>query len=171
MVYLILGQGFEEAEAVIPCDLLRRAGLSVRFAGIGGTEITGGHGITVRAECVAEQTDFSDAEMIVLPGGLDGVASIRGCKPVLDAVRGQYEAGRMVAAICAAPTVLAELGITDGRMATCYPGCEAMMGSARTCQASVVVDGNVITGRAPGTGLSTAEEENYEQKRSGFSRI
>lgn len=156
MIYIILGNGFEEAEAVIPCDLLRRAGLSVRFAGIGGTEITGGHGITVRAECVAEQTDFSDAEMIVLPGGLGGVASIRGCKPVLDALRRQYEAGRLVAAICAAPTVLAELGITDGRMATCYPGCEAMMGSARTCQASVVVDGNVITGRAPGTAFDFA---------------
>ena len=107
MVYLILGQGFEEAEAVIPCDLLRRAGIEVRLVGIGGTAITGGHGITLHADCAAEQTDFSDAELLVLPGGMGGVASILGSKTVLDAVSAQYRRGKPVAAICAAPTILA----------------------------------------------------------------
>lgn len=151
MVYIILGNGFEEAEAIVPCDLMRRAGIEVRFAGIGGCAVTGGHGITVQADCVAEQTDFSDAEMIVLPGGLGGVASIRGCRPVLDAVSAQYAAGRFVAAICAAPTILAQLGITDGKKATCYPGCEKNMGTANTCSRSAARDGNVITGKAAGT--------------------
>lgn len=151
MVYIILGNGFEEAEAIIPCDLMRRAGIEVKFAGIGGMNITGGHGITVQSDCIAEQTDFSDAEMIVLPGGLGGVASIRGCQSVLDAVSAQYAAGRFVAAICAAPTILAQLGLTDGRKATCYPGCEKDMGKADTCAESAVCDGNVITGKAAGT--------------------
>lgn len=151
MVYIILGNGFEEAEAIIPCDLMRRAGIEVKFAGIGGINITGGHGITVQSDCIAEQTDFSDAEMIVLPGGLGGVASVRGCQPVLDAVSAQYAAGRFVAAICAAPTILAQLGLTDGRKATCYPGCEKDMGKADTCAEPAVCDGNVITGKAAGT--------------------
>lgn len=151
MVYIILGNGFEEAEAIIPCDLMRRAGIEVRLAGIGRKEITGGHGITVISDCIAEQTDFSDAEMLVLPGGLGGVASIRGCEKVLDAVSKQYAAGRYVAAICAAPTILAQLGITDGKKATCYPGCEKNMGKAVTKAAPAVSDGTVITGRAAGT--------------------
>ena len=73
MVYLILGAGFEESEAIVPCDLLRRAGVEVRLAGIGGTEIMGSHGVTVRADCVAEQTALEEAEMLILPGGLRGV--------------------------------------------------------------------------------------------------
>ena len=156
MVYIILGTGFEEAEAIIPGDLLRRAGVDVKFAGIGALCITGSHGIPVTADCIVEDTELTGADMIVLPGGLGGVESIRKSRETLRAVRQMYEKGKYVAAICAAPTVLAELGITDGRMATCYPGCEAMMGSARTCQASVVVDGNVITGRAPGTAFDFA---------------
>ena len=151
MVYIILGAGFEESEAIIPCDLMRRAGIEVKFAGIGGMNISGGHGITVCADCAAEQTDFSDAEMIVLPGGLGGVASIRGCQSVLDAVSAQYHAGRYVAAICAAPTILSQLGITDGKKATCYPGCEAQMGAAEMCGANAICDANVITGKAAGT--------------------
>ena len=156
MVYIILGQGFEEAEAVIPCDLLRRAGVQVRLAGIGGTEIVGGHGITLHADCVAGQTDFSNAEMLVLPGGMGGVASILGSKAVLDAVAAQHRRGKPIAAICAAPTILARLGITDGRRATCYPGMEAEMGTASCTGENAVRDGSVITGKAAGTAFDFA---------------
>ena len=156
MVYIILGKGFEEAEAIIPCDLLRRTGVDVSFAGIGGLEIIGGHGIAVKADCVAEETDFSKAEMIVLPGGLGGVASIRGCKAVMDAVKTAYAENHYVAAICAAPTILAELGITDGKNATCYPGMEAEMGSANMVSSGAVADGTVVTGKAAGTAFDFA---------------
>ena len=156
MVYIILGKGFEEAEAIIPCDLLRRAGVEVSFAGIGSLEITGGHGITVKADCVAEETDFSTAEMIVLPGGLGGVASIRGCKAVMESVKTAYAENRYVAAICAAPTILAELGITDEKNATCYPGMESEMGSANMVSAGAVADGKVVTGKAAGTAFDFA---------------
>ncbi len=150
MVYIILGTGFEEAEALIPCDLLRRAGVETKFAGIGGREITGGQGITLCADCIAEETDLTSADMIVLPGGLGGVASIRASAAVMDAVRTMYAQGKYVAAICAAPTILADLGITEGRKATCYPGLEGKMGSAITSADGAVTDGKVITGRAAG---------------------
>ncbi len=151
MVYIILGKGFEEAEAIIPCDLLRRAGVETKFAGIGGLEITGGHGITVKADCRIEEARLEEAKMIVLPGGLGGVASIRGCAKLMENVKKAYDEGRYVAAICAAPTILAQLGITDGKEATCYPGMEGEMGSAKMCAMGAVAEGNVITGKAAGT--------------------
>ena len=158
MVYIILGTGFEEAEAIIPCDLLRRAGVEVQFAGIGGNLIAGSRGITVQADCVAEETDLATAEMLVLPGGLGGVASILGSQKVLDAVQAVYAKGNFVAAICAAPTVLAKLGITDGKYATCYPGMEEKMGNAKISQLPACCDGKVITGRSAGTAFEFALE-------------
>ena len=139
MVYLILGAGFEEAEAIVPCDLLRRAGVEVRLAGIGGTDIPGSHGIPVHADCAAEAAELTKADMLILPGGLGGVRSVRGCEPVL---------------ICAAPTVLAELGLLEGRRATCYPGMEPEMCGAVMQNAGVVRDGNFITGRAAGSAFA-----------------
>ena len=156
MVYIILGKGFEEAEAVIPCDLLRRAGVEAQFAGIGGLDVMGSRGITVKADCTIDEADLEHAEMIVLPGGLGGVASIRGCKTVMDAVKRAFTDGRYVAAICAAPTILAELGITDGKQATCYPGMGDEMGSAMLCDDGAVCDGKVVTGKAAGTAFDFA---------------
>ena len=156
MVYIILGKGFEEAEAIVPCDMLRRAGVDARFAGIGRREIVGGHGITVCADCVAEETDLTAAEMIVLPGGLGGVNSILGSETVLNAVKTVYDNGGYAAAICAGPTVLAKLGITDGKRVTCYPGCEANMGNAKPCCEAAAIDGRVVTGKAPGTAYDFA---------------
>ncbi|MBR4308250.1 MAG: DJ-1/PfpI family protein [Oscillospiraceae bacterium] len=150
MVYIVLGRGFEEMEAVVPCDLLRRAGVETRFVGIGGKLICGSRGICVQADCTEEEAQWDQAEMIVLPGGLGGVESIRNCPTVMDAVRRCYNRADYVAAICAAPTILAELGITEGRCACCYPGMEEEMGTACMKNEDCVVDGMVITGRAAG---------------------
>ena len=158
MVYIILGTGFEEAEAIIPCDLLRRAGVDVKLAGIGALCITGSHGISVTADCIVEDTDLTMADMIVLPGGLGGVDSIRKSRETLLAAQKMYKKGKYVAAICAAPTVLASLGITDGKRAACYPGREAEMGSAQMLTCGAVTDGRVITGRAAGTAFDFALE-------------
>ena len=87
MVVMILGSGFEPVEAIAPCDILRRGGVEVQLAGIGGTMIEAGHGITVKADCAVEEADFEHAEMVVLPGGLGGVRSILGCKAAMDAVQ------------------------------------------------------------------------------------
>jgi len=151
MVYMILGKGFEETEAIFPCDILRRCGVELRLAGIGGTSVVSSHGVIVQADLPVDEIDQSKLDMIILPGGGVGVASIRASEAALKAVREAWEGGKYVAAICAAPTILAMLGITDGKKATCYPGCEPDMGTALMQKdAQVVADGRVITGQAAG---------------------
>ena len=150
MIYMFLGTGFEETEAIAPLDLLRRAGLKVLTVGLNGKTIYGGHGIGVEADITIDQLDLTDLEMVILPGGLGGVASIRGCQQAMDAIRFAYENGKYTAAICAGPTILAQLHITDGKKTTCYPGCEEQMGSAIMVDAAAVTDGKVITGTSAG---------------------
>ena len=154
MVYMLLGTGFEETEAIAPLDLLRRAGVTVLTVGIQGKTVYGGHGIGVEADITVEQMDLTDLDMIILPGGLGGVASIRGSKAAMDAVAFAWENNKFVAAICAGPTVLADLGITAGRMATCYPGCESGIGSANMIpDAPCVRDDKLITGTSAGCAI------------------
>ena len=130
MVYMLLGTGFEETEAIAPLDLLRRAGVQVATVGINGKIVYGSHGIGIEADLELQEMDLTNLEMIVLPGGLGGVASIKGSAQAMEAVRFAWENNKFVAAICAGPTILALLGITDGKKATCYPGCEEQMGNA-----------------------------------------
>lgn len=154
MVYMLLGTGFEETEAIAPLDMMRRAGIEVKTVGLNGKIIYGGHSIGVEADIAVDETDFADAEMIVLPGGLGGVASIRACKKAMGAVRLAWDNGKFVAAICAGPTVLADLGITAGKNATCYPGCESGMGGAViAANAPCVRDGQLITGTSAGCAI------------------
>ena len=155
MVYVLLGTGFEETEAIAPIDLLRRAGIPTVTVGVDGKSVTGGHGITVEADIELGQMDLTRLEMIVLPGGLGGVATVRNSPEALNALRFAWENGKLVAAICAGPTVLADLGITDGRTATCYPGCESGMGSAvMIADVPCIQDGNLITGTSAGCAVS-----------------
>lgn len=151
MVYMLLGTGFEETEAITPLDLMRRAGIEVLTVGVNGKTITGGHGIAVKADIALGQMDLTDMEMIVLPGGLGGVASVRASKQAMDALKFAWENEKYVAAICAGPTVLADLGITDGKQTTCYPGCESGMGAAVCLEGKACVrDGRIITGTSAG---------------------
>ena len=151
MVYMLLGTGFEETEAIAPLDLLRRAGIEVLTVGLNGKIIYGGHGIGVEADIEIGEMDLTNLEMIILPGGLGGVASIRACEKALDAIRFAWENEKFVAAICAGPTVLADLGITDGLDTTCFPSCAGQMGAARVIpDAAAVRCGRVITGTSAG---------------------
>lgn len=155
MVYMLLGTGFEETEAIAPLDLLRRAGVDVLTVGVTGKTVFGSHKIGVEADITIDQMDLTDLEMIILPGGLGGVASARASQPALDALRFAWENGKFVAAICAGPTVLADLGITDGKNATCYPGCEGGMGSANMIpDVACVREGNLITGTSAGCAVT-----------------
>ena len=154
MVYLLLGTGFEETEAVAPLDLLRRAGVDVLTVGVNGKIVYGSHKIGIEADITIDQMDLTNLEMIVLPGGLGGVASARASQKALDALRFAWENDKYVAAICAGPTVLADLGITDGKNATCYPGCESGMGSAKMVEnVASVRDGKLITGTSAGCAI------------------
>lgn len=154
MIYMLLGTGFEETEAVAPLDLMRRAGISVATVGINGKIVTGSHGIPIQADIELGEMDLTQMEGILLPGGLKGVASIRASREAMEAIRFAWENGKLTAAICAGPTVLADLGIPDGRNATCYPGCEPQMGSANMVpSAAAVTDGNLITGTSAGCAI------------------
>lgn len=154
MVYVLLGTGFEEVEAVAPVDLMRRAGIPVLTVGINGKTVFGGHGIGVASDIEIGEMDLTDLEMIVLPGGLGGVASVRACPEAMNALDFAWKNGKFVAAICAGPTVLADLDITDGKTVTCYPGCESGMGSANCLPDQAVIrDGNLITGTSAGCAI------------------
>ena len=154
MVYMLLGTGFEETEAIAPLDLLRRAGIDVLTVGLNGKTVYGGHNIGIACDITIEQLDLTDLEMIVLPGGLGGVASIRGCQQAMAAVQFAYENDKYTAAICAGPTVLADLGITNGKKAVCYPGCEDGMGTADMQQTAACTDGKLITGTSAGCAVA-----------------
>lgn len=154
MVYMLLGTGFEETEAIAPLDLLRRAGVEVLTVGVTGKIVYGSHNIGIEADITIDQMDLTALDMIILPGGLGGVASARASKPALEALEFAWRNDKYVAAICAGPTVLADLGITDGKNATCYPGCESGMGAALVrSDVPCIRDGNLITGASAGCAI------------------
>ena len=155
MVYILLADGFEEAEALVTADLLRRGKVETALVGLDGLEVRGSHGITVTADLTMDEVDRERMEMLVLPGGLGGVESIQMNLFALALIQHAYDNGSYLAAICAAPTILAHLGILDRRKAVCYPGMEEDMGSAVVQQGRpVVVDGRIVTGEAAGSVFS-----------------
>ena len=154
MVYMLLGTGFEETEAIAPLDLLRRAGVEILTVGVTGKTVYGSHNIGIEADILIGEMDLTDLDMIILPGGLGGVASARASQEALNALKFAWDNDKFVAAICAGPTVLADLGITDGKHATCFPGCEDGMGSAvMVADAAAVRDGKLITGTSAGCAI------------------
>ncbi len=175
MVYILLADGFEEVEAVTPIDALRRAGVEVSLVGVTGMTVAGSHGISVKADADIRDISPETCEAIIVPGGLRGVQNIKASDKALEAIKQAHGAGKYVCAICAGPTVLAGLGITDGKRAVCYPGMEDEMGGATMVPgASAIVDGNVITGRSAGTAwdfafaiLSALRGEEAAKKVSG----
>ena len=151
MVYILLGEGFEEAEAILPADLLRRAGVEVSLVGLEGPVVTGSHGIAVTADVTLEQVDAEAMEMLVLPGGLGGVASIQMDLFATALIQKASDRGCWLGAICAAPSILAHMGILDRRKATCHPCVLDEMGCAAVRRdEQVVVDGRIVTAQAAG---------------------
>lgn len=154
-VSIFLAEGFEEIEALTPADLLRRAGAEVTLVSVGEKrEVSGSHGIAVLADKRFEETDFSDTDLLVLPGGMPGTLHLGEFEPLLVLLKDFYEQGKLVAAICAAPTVLGKLGILNGKKAVCYPGMEEGLNGAKAGEERVAVDGTVTTSRGVGTAIS-----------------
>jgi len=152
MVYVFLGNGFEEMETVAPVDILRRGGVETALVGIGEMAVTGAHGIVVQADLPLEEIELVAGDMLVLPGGLGGMQTIEGSAGAMDLVR-QAAADKDIwlCAICASPTILGRAGILAGKNAVCYPGMEKGMTGATPCMdMHAVTDGKLITGRAPG---------------------
>lgn len=160
MVYILLGDGFEEIEALTQIDYLRRAGIDVVSVGIGKKEICGAHNIVVKADIETDKAN-EKAEMIILPGGLLGVASIEGSQKAMDLIKSTLEDGRKIAAICAAPSIIAKIGALKGKKAVCYPGFEDILtqnGAEVQKDKRVVTDGNITTAKAAGV----SEEFSFE---------
>ncbi len=154
---VILAEGFEEVEAIAPVDVLRRAGVRVMIADVNSLIVKSSRKIGVEADILLKDlAEIPDA--VILPGGLPGATNLAKSEDVAKLVKKMNAAGKLVAAICAAPAaVLTPLGILDGKKATCYPGCESDF-SAKTVhsQERVVADGNIITSQGPGTALEFA---------------
>lgn len=151
MIYVFLATGFEDIEALAPVDIMRRAGLNVQTVSITGERIVeSAHGVGVASDKLLSEIDFTEAEMIVLPGGLPGSTNLDACKPLTQAIARHFETGGPIAAICAAPLVFGHLGLLQGRRATCYPGVESELKGATYTAAIVEQDENIITGKGPG---------------------
>lgn len=156
---LLLADGFEEVEAITPLDYLRRAGIQVYVAGITGKTVSGAHGIKIESDSGSEAMG-KDYDCIIVPGGGRGADNIAASPSAVFLIKRHFAAGQLVAAICAAPAVVLHgaCGILGGRSFTCYPGLEAGVKGARFSEERVVVDGNLITSRGPGTAGEFAEE-------------
>lgn len=152
MVYILLAPGFEEAEALVPVDMLRRANIETATVSITGEPVPGSHGVTVLADVTLDDVDLSKADMLVLPGGGPGYKNLGKEPRVEQLVRKAAEKGLWVAAICAAPTLLGRWGLLEGKNAVCYPGMEeGLTGAQPRMDQGFVVDGKIITGRAAGS--------------------
>ncbi len=152
MVYILLAPGFEEAEALVPADLLRRANIETALVTVTGKPVPGSHGITVTADIALEDVDLSKADMVVLPGGGLGYKNLGREPQVERLVKEAAEKGLWVAAICAAPTLLGKWGLLTGKDAVCYPGMEeGLTGAQARMDQRFVTDGKIITGRAAGS--------------------
>lgn len=150
-VYLFLADGFETVEALAPVDVMRRAGLNVVTVSImGRSAVVSAQGVSVEADMLFDDCDFSDACALVLPGGGEGTENLSACEPLRVELANADSNGTLIAAICAAPMVLGRLGLLKGRRATCYPGCEGDLFDARYTAATVEEDGNIITACGPG---------------------
>ena len=157
-VFVFLADGFEEIEALATVDILRRAELDVKTVGVGGKTVTGSHGIPVTADIEEKDVTTDDMELVVLPGGMPGTTNLAKSPAVEALVRRTLEHGGRAAAICAAPSVLAQYGLLAGRRATCYPGFENRCTGAHMVDADVVTDGPITTGRALGAAMAFALE-------------
>ena len=159
-VYVFLADGFEDVEALIPIDVLRRGGVDVTTVSITDFPLVqSAHNVNVEADIMFEQGDFTDADLLFLPGGMPGASNLYEHAGVRQAVLAQAKAGKKVAAICAAPAVvLAQLGVLDGKHATCYPGFEKLLTKAHYTADLVTVDGNITTAEGPAAAFPFAYE-------------
>lgn len=154
MILMFLANGFEEVEALTPLDVLRRVGEHVVTVGIGGREITGSHNITVLADTDDTHLPDEAPDMVILPGGMPGAATLD-ASPVVDRVLADAAArGAFLTAICAAPMILGKRGYLKGKLATCFPGFEEHLhGASVRRNVGVVQDGNIITAAGMGVAL------------------
>ena len=152
-VAIILADGFEELEAVAIIDVLRRAGIDVVSAGLNEGPVSSARKVKVIPDAIIDNLNSDDFDMLVLPGGLPGSDNLNADKRVGDLIRDFNDKGKVTGAICAAPYVLANAGVLEGKHATSYPSFKEKLGNVKYEEKTVVTDGNVMTSRGPGTAI------------------
>ena len=159
--FVFLANGFEDVEALIPVDVLRRGGVDVTTVSVAGDSlmVESAHGVQLFADALFADCDFSGADLLVLPGGMPGATNLYEHKGLCSVVTAHAASGRRLAAICAAPgVVLGQLGLLKGRRATCYPGFERLMAGAAYTADLFTTDGNITTGEGPAAAFPFAYE-------------
>jgi 4-methyl-5(b-hydroxyethyl)-thiazole monophosphate biosynthesis len=153
---VLLAAGFEEIEAVTVIDLLRRSEIDVAVAGLGGKKVIGSHGIPIYCDILINDIRPNEYDVLCLPGGQPGTDNLKSDQKVLDLVQSFNQKGKLIAAICAAPTVLEEAGILEGRRVTSYPSERNVFSQSEYQNKNVVEDNNIITSRGVGTAIDFA---------------
>lgn len=157
--YVALAPGFEIAEATLPIDILKRAGVEVITVSITGEQIVpASNGVRVVADTLLNDADLSDGDMLFLPGGMPGSSNLAACQPLAEIIREYNNADKYLAAVCAAPMVYGLMGLLDGKKATCYPGFEDKLLGANFQKKTSVCDGNMITGCGAGAGFALGRD-------------
>lgn len=160
-VYVFLANGFEEIEGLTVVDLLRRAGIELITVSIHDTkQVMGAHNIEVKADILLDEMDREGADAIVLPGGMSGMTNLKENEIVREMIFSYEKAGKLIAAICASPSIFSEFGLLEGKTATSYPSFEdnLIAHGARYSKDTVVRDGNIITSRGLGTSIDFSLE-------------
>lgn len=153
-IAVFFAEGYEEIEALTVVDICRRAGIEVQMVSVSGEQtVKSSHGVGVQMDTTFEAVDFDSLDMLVLPGGMPGTRNLEAHQGLMEQVDAFYRAGKYVAAICAAPSILGHRGILQGRKAGCYPGFEEQLTGAQVSLDPASVDGNVITGRGMGCAI------------------
>lgn len=156
-VYVFFGEGFEEIEGLTVVDILRRQKIDTGMVSVTGRKmVTGSHQIAVQTDRLIEEVDFGAVDAIVLPGGLAGTRNLEACETLMKQVDAFAASGKLVCAICAAPSILGHRGILKGKKAIAYPGFEEELAGATIVCEPAVRDGNIITGRGMGCSIPFA---------------
>ncbi len=153
MLYMFLADGFEETEAIGTLDVIRRAGIRISTVSVTGGAVCGSHNVLMLTDMEKDGIIFENMTGIILPGGMPGTLNLQSDRTVQKAIKFCREKGLLMAAICAAPMILGEMGILEGREAVCYPGFEEHLKGAVVKPDLCVADGNVITGKGAGASM------------------
>lgn len=150
-IFLFLANGFEETEAIVSVDVLRRAGFNVRTVSISNSqEVVGTHNIVIKADLLLKNTDCSVADCLILPGGMPGASNLDQNEELKKILVAHNQQGKLIAAICAAPLVLGRLNLLVGKEAVCYPGFEKYLEGATLVKGKLIFCDNIITAKGPG---------------------
>lgn len=153
MICIFLADGFEDMEAIVARDILKRGRLEVVTVGVSGDVVTSAYGLRIKTDIPIEQVNVDDIEGVVLPGGMPGTTNLENSEKLIEIIKYCHENNLLIGAICAAPSILGKLGLLDGKNACCYPGFEKYLKGANISEERVSTEGHIITSKGPGTAV------------------